>query len=89
MLLSVSVTGNRERPVRDQDAHDPATAIEALFGGQWGVWRSDTGWWWAARRHALTADDLAAGCVPYLQAHSPEDLTEQIRRQPPRKETRT
>jgi hypothetical protein len=57
MLLSVSVTSNRERPVSDQDASDPATAIEALFGGQWGVWRSDTGWWWAARTHALTADD--------------------------------
>ena|SRR5215475_7406639 len=56
-------------------------AIEASFGRRWGVWLSDTGWWWAARNQALTADQLNAGGLPYLQADNPEELTELIRQQ--------
>jgi hypothetical protein len=55
-----------------------AAAIEAEFGGRWGIWLSDTGQWWAARRQALSAEELAAGCVPYLQADSPEELRDRI-----------
>ena len=57
-------------------------AIEAVFGGRWGVWLSDTGWWWAARTQTLTAGELAAGCVPFLHAHNPEELTEQMQPAP-------
>jgi hypothetical protein len=57
------------------------TVIEAAFHDRWGVWLSDTGWWWAARTHSLTSADVTAGCVPYLQAASSEELTERIRQQ--------
>jgi hypothetical protein len=65
----------------DSDSTVAATAarIEAQFGDRWGIWLSDTGQWWAARRQALTAEDLAAGCVPYLQADSPDELRDRIR----------
>jgi hypothetical protein len=53
-------------------------AIEAMFTGRWGVWLSDTGWWWATRTHALTADELSAGCVPFIHADNPDELTERI-----------
>jgi hypothetical protein len=56
-----------------------AAAIETEFGGRWGAWLSDTCQWWAARRQALSADELAAGCVPYLQADTPEELRDRIR----------
>jgi hypothetical protein len=56
-----------------------ATGIEAEFGNRWGVWLSDTGQWWAARRQALSSEDLAAGCVPYLQAGNPDELKDRIR----------
>ena len=55
-----------------------AAAIEAASGGRWGVWLSDTGQWWAARTRPLTADELNAGCVPFLQADSPEELRQRI-----------
>jgi|GEM_PF-987503 len=55
-----------------------AEAIEANFGGRWGVWLSDTGRWWAARTGALTSAQLNAGCVPYIQADTPDELTERI-----------
>jgi hypothetical protein len=65
----------------DSDPTVAATAagIEAEFGNRWGVWLSDTGQWWAARRQALSSEDLAAGCVPYLQADSPDELRDRIR----------
>lgn len=53
-------------------------AIETEFGNRWGVWLSDTGQWWAARRQGLTAAQQAAGCVPYLQASDPDALRHQI-----------
>jgi hypothetical protein len=56
-----------------------AAGIEAEFDGRWGAWLSDTGQWWAARTQALSAEDLAAGCVPYLQAGSPDELRARIR----------
>lgn len=56
-------------------------AIEAAFDGRWGIWLSDTGWWWAARICALTAEELTAGCVPFLHADNADELTERIRQQ--------
>ena len=54
-------------------------AIEAESGPRWGVWFSDTGQWWAARRQALSVDEQAAGCIPYLQADTPDELRQRIR----------
>jgi hypothetical protein len=48
--------------------------IEKTFGGRWGVWCSDTGSWWASRRHTLSAAQLTAGCVPFLRAADPHRL---------------
>lgn len=56
-------------------------AIESAFDGRWGVWLSDTGWWWATRAEALTAAELAAGCVPFIHADNPDELSERIRQQ--------
>lgn len=65
--------------------HQPTTlavaAIEAEFAGRWGVWLSDTGRWWAARTATLTSDQLNAGCVPFIEADTPGELTERIRQQ--------
>lgn len=58
-----------------------AEGIEAEFGGRWGVWLSDTGRWWAARTASLTSVQLNAGCVPFIQADNPDELTERIREQ--------
>jgi hypothetical protein len=64
----------------DQDPSLTAiiAAIEAAAGGRWGVWLSDTGWWWATRTQALTAREQSQGCVPYLHADNPQELTERI-----------
>jgi hypothetical protein len=66
---------------RRQTTSATAEAIEADFGGRWGVWLSDTGRWWAARTSTLTSAQLNAGCVPFLQADNPDELTERIREQ--------
>jgi hypothetical protein len=65
----------------ESDSNVAATAagIDAKFDGRWGIWLSDTGRWWAARRQPLSAEDLAAGRVPYLQADSPDELTDRIK----------
>jgi hypothetical protein len=55
--------------------------LEAAFGGRWGIWLSDTGRWWAARRSALSSAELSAGCVPFLRADGPSALAERIRSQ--------
>jgi hypothetical protein len=55
--------------------------LDAAFGRDWGIWLSKTGRWWAARRAALTAAQLTAGCVPFLRADSPVELAERIRNQ--------
>ena len=85
MLLPDNHTTQPDAPVTDP-AQDPAitatvTAIEAAFAGRWGVWVSDTGWWWATRTRALSAEELSAGCVPHLHADDPGELTERIRSQ--------
>lgn len=56
-------------------------ALEAAFDGRWGIWLSDTGHWWASRRDSLGAVGLAAGCVPFLRADTPGELTELIQEQ--------
>jgi hypothetical protein len=55
--------------------------LEAAFGGRWGIWLSDTGRWWAARRSALSSAELSAGCVPFLRADEPSELAERIQSQ--------
>jgi len=55
--------------------------LETAFGGRWGIWLSDTGRWWAARRYALTSAELSAGCVPFLRADGPSQLAERIQSQ--------
>jgi hypothetical protein len=67
----------------DNDPSVGATvaAIEAIFTGRWGVWLSDTGWWWATRTQALTAEELSAGCAPFVHADNPDELTERVRQQ--------
>jgi hypothetical protein len=60
---------------------DTAAVIEKTFGGRWGVWHSDTGRWWASRRHTLSASQLSAGCVPFLRAADPDQLVKYIRTQ--------
>jgi hypothetical protein len=54
-----------------------AAAIEADYE-RWRVWLSDSGKWWAARKESLTADELSAGCVSFLQADDPDDLRQKI-----------
>jgi hypothetical protein len=63
------------------DTTSSAEAIEAAFGGRWGVWLSDTGWWWAARREPLNLAALDAGCVPFLRAQTLAALAERIQDQ--------
>jgi hypothetical protein len=55
--------------------------LEAAFGGRWGIWLSETGRWWAARRSALSSAALSAGCVPFLRADGPSQLAERIQSQ--------
>jgi hypothetical protein len=55
--------------------------LEAAFDGRWGIWLSDTGRWWAARRSALSSAELSAGCVPFLRADGPSQLAERIQSQ--------
>jgi hypothetical protein len=55
--------------------------LDAAFGGNWGIWLSQTGRWWAARRAALTSAQLIAGCVPFLRADTPAELAERLRDQ--------
>jgi hypothetical protein len=54
-----------------------AAEIEAEFGN-WHVWMSDTGRWWAARKATLTAAESSTGCAQYLESDSPEELRDQI-----------
>jgi hypothetical protein len=59
------------------DENTRVAAIEADYE-RWRVWLSDTGRWWAARKEALTADELSAGCVPFLQADDPDELRQKL-----------
>lgn len=56
-------------------------AIEAAFGGRWGIWLSDTGYWWASYRSTLTLAETGAGRVPFLRADSTENLRELVQAQ--------
>ena len=80
-MLLRNAPSHPEGRMDDSDSTVAATAagIEAKFGDRWGIWLSDTGQWWAARRQALSSEDLAAGCVPYLQADSPDELSHRIK----------
>jgi len=60
------------------NSENSALAIEAAFGGRWLAWLSDTGRWWAARSGPLTAADLTADCLPFLNATDPDALTRLI-----------
>jgi hypothetical protein len=64
---------------RDQTTTATAEAIETSFGGRWGVWLSDSGHWWAARTDSLTSTQINAGCVPFIEADNPDELTDRIR----------
>jgi hypothetical protein len=55
--------------------------LDDAFGGHWGIWLSDTGRWWAARRTPLTPAELAAGCVPFVRADTADQLAERIQSQ--------
>ena len=59
---------------QDSGLAETITAMEAACERRWGVWLSDTGWWWATRTRTLTSGQLSAGCAQYLQAHSPGEL---------------
>jgi hypothetical protein len=61
--------------------HHTAALLEAAFDERWGIWLSDTGHWWATRREPLNANALNAGCVSFLRAGNPDELTGQIREQ--------
>jgi hypothetical protein len=56
-------------------------AIERAFEGRWAVWLSDSGWWWATRTRSLSPREIAVGCIPFVQADDPGELTERIRQQ--------
>lgn len=47
--------------------------IEAEFPA-WSVWVSDTGNWWASLRGALTLDQIAAGCSPFVRSEDADEL---------------
>jgi hypothetical protein len=59
------------------DEPTQAASIEADYD-RWYVWLSDTETWWAARRDALTAEELSAGCVAFLQADDPDELCQKL-----------
>jgi hypothetical protein len=76
MLLYSDHSMQPEAPVNEMDTS--VTGIEAAFSGRWGVWLSDTGHWWAARKQPLSARHLVAGCIPFVRAATPEELIEAI-----------
>ncbi|HTP17450.1 MAG TPA: hypothetical protein VMK13_16650 [Streptosporangiaceae bacterium] len=59
---------------------DPLTAIAGEHP-QWSIWVSSTGRYWASFTGALNAAELAAGCVPFVQADDPAALAASIRDQ--------
>jgi len=54
--------------------------VEELFP-RWGVWVSDTGHWWAARRVNLSPAELRAGARPFLRGPGAADLIGSIEEQ--------
>lgn len=55
--------------------------IEAAFNGRWAIWLSGTGRWWAARTELLIGEHASAGCVPFIQAATPAELTARLHEQ--------
>ena len=60
--------------------HPGAAALSDEFPG-WTLWVSGTGRLWASRRGALTAADVAAGCVAFLHADTHGAMAGQFRAQ--------
>ncbi len=58
--------------------HPGAAALSEEFPG-WTLWASGIGRLWASRRNALTAAEVAAGCVAFLHADSSGALAVQLR----------
>jgi hypothetical protein len=79
-MTAVSATGG-EMNDAEPDSDATAKTIEHTFGDRWGIWLSTTGHWWAALRNTLTAADLNAGCVPFLRASNPDELTHAVHQQ--------
>lgn len=82
MLVSHEPNAQLERPDRMDDTQAGIAAavaeIETALGGRWGAWLSDTGRWWATRRHRLTSSQQRAGCVPFLHAPNADELARRI-----------
>ncbi len=83
MLLSSDHEPQPEDSMDNTDTAAAATAqaIEAAFGGHWGVWLSETGRWWGACTEPLTGEEISAGCVPFVQAETPSELTARLHEQ--------
>jgi hypothetical protein len=63
------------------NSDDAVASIEAAYQGRWRAWISDTGRWWAARTDPLTVTELVVGCLPFLGADNPDELTRLINAQ--------
>jgi hypothetical protein len=58
-----------------------AEALERLHP-RWQVWRSDeSGHWWAALRGRLKRREADAGCTPFANGSSAEDLAAVLARE--------
>ncbi len=57
----------------------PGAAVLSDEFPRWTLWVSGTCRLWASRRDALTAADVAAGCVAFLHADGPGALAVQLR----------
>jgi hypothetical protein len=77
MLAGTGRYSQLEEAMGDIPSENTATtdAIEAAFGGRWGIWLSDTGYWWASYRRTLTAAEVEAGRVPFVRAGTAKELT--------------
>ena len=53
-----------------------AEAIEAEFGGRWGIWLSGTGRWWAVLHEERSA--AGPGAVLPVRADDPDQLKARI-----------
>jgi hypothetical protein len=81
MLLLTDQYPQPEDLVTDTSPALIAAAIETACDHRWAVWLSDTGTWWAARTAGLTAAQATPGCVPFLRADTPDELTARIGQQ--------
>lgn len=76
-----------ESAQRDEDAGGTpfavvtTDAIEAAFGGRWGIWLSYTGRWWAARHDGPNPGGPGAPAVLLVRADDPDQLKARIQEQ--------